>query len=80
MIDYQIGQVIRSRKVNYARPRIAAVALVGLAFAFGLSRTGTTTITTGPTMKPMNSCEVACGERGGVKVHAGGSGPVHVGS
>lgn len=60
--------------------RVSAITLLTLAFSFGLARTGTTTITTGPTMKPMNSCEVACGERGGIKVHAGGSGTAHVGS
>lgn len=49
-----------------------------------LEARNTSVVTTGPTMKPMNSCEVACGERGGIKGGgtrgAGGSGTAHVGN
>ena len=68
-MEYQPGQLIKVRGVNGRR--IAALLVLGLSMAFGLSRTGTTVVTTGETPKPL------CGAGGGNGHHGGGT--IHIG-
>lgn len=84
MKDYQIGQIITGTRANYVRPRIAALTLLSFAVAFGLARTGTTTITTGE--RPAVVCGVmGCSGnnpghiKGGGHGSSGGGGTIHAG-
>lgn len=73
MKELQIGQIITGRRANYVRPRIAALTLLSFAVAFGLSRTGTTTMTiTHAPVKSSNQTKVVT-KTGG----AGGGGTIH---
>ena len=79
MQELQVNQIVRSRRVNFRRGRIVAVAfigslaLAGIAFARNQS---VVTITSGP--KSAVVCpDMSCGSHSGG--HGGGGGTVKVG-
>lgn len=77
-MEYQIGQVIRGKRVNFNRGRVAAITLLSFAIALGFARVGTTVITT--THTPVaNQCGTIKGS-GGHPAGGGGGGTVLVGS
>ena len=70
MIELPIGSIIKSKRVNYRRRRIAALFVLGLGIAFGIARTGTTILTIREGERPRPA--VTCGAMG-----CSGNNPTH---
>jgi hypothetical protein len=78
-MEYLPGQLIRVRGVNSRR--LAALALAALSIAFGISRTGTTTITTTHSEpKPMFGPKLPTQHVGHPGAGGGGGGTILIGN
>lgn len=77
-MNYEIGTVIKSKRVDFNRGRVAALTLLSFAIALGFARVGTTIITTTHTPTAAQ-CGPVKGS-GGHTAGGGGGGTVLVGS
>ena len=76
MIELPIGSVIKSKRVNYRRPRIAAMLVLGLGIAIA-ARVGTTVTVRMDEPKPVANYGPPISTH---HTSGGGGGVIHVGN